>query len=195
MVMKLVAQQAHRSGLALSDGSLLSELLGMPSELVITRFRGARIQVLAAHAPERRADHLPTPEPVTDPFHLELLSGSGEAPEWPRPVVLHAVVEARTDPLLAVRHASRWASYAARVAVVPQARLNARALLEAGLLGVWVVAATDDRKLSIAAPGERGPAVGSVRGLAHRLLDELVWAAMIANAESSLRAATPAATE
>ena len=166
----------------------------MPSELVITRFRRARIQVLAARAPGARADRLPAPAPVTDPVHLELLSGSGEAPEWPRPVVLHAVVEARTDPLLAVRHASRWASYAARVAVVPRARLNDRALLEAGLLGVWVVAAADDGKLQIAVPGERGPAEGSVRGLAHRLLDELIWAAMIADAGGSPREATPAAT-
>src|ERR1700722_7484315 len=116
MTMKLAVQRPQRSGLALSDGSQLPELMGMPSELVIVKFRGARIQVLAARV-SPWADRLPAPKPVTDAFHLELLSGSGEAPDWPQPVVLHAVIEARSDPLLAVRHASRWASYAARVAV------------------------------------------------------------------------------
>lgn len=194
MVMKLAVGQPHSSGLALPDGSLLSELLGMPSELVTIGFRGARIQVLAAQDPAARVERTAAPGPVTDPLHLELLSGSGEAPGWRRPVMLHAVIEWRADPALAVRNASRWASYAARVAVVPQERLNDRALLEAELRGVWVVVVSDGGELRIVVQGERGPAEGSMRGLAHRLLDELIWAAMVAKAETAPPAATSAAT-
>jgi hypothetical protein len=190
MVMKLAVRRSQRSGLAFSDGSLLSELLGMPSKLVTTSFRGARIQVLAAQHPTGRVDRPVAPEPVTDPLHLELLSGSGEAPGWRSPVVLHAVIEPRADPALAVRKASRWASYAARVAVVPQERLNDRTLLEAKLRGVWVVVVDEHGEMRIAAPGERGPVKGSVRGLAHRLLDELVWAAMLARAGTAAPTAT-----
>jgi len=116
---------------------------------------------------------------VTDPLRLELLTGSGEAPDWPRPVVLGAVIEALADPVMAVQRASRWASYAARVAVVPAARLDDQALLEAQLRGVWVVAADASGHCVVAVEGERSAAPGSVRGLAHRLLDELAWEALL----------------
>lgn len=116
--------------------------------------------------------------PVTDPCHLELLSGSGQAPEWVRPVLLQAVVESRSNPMLAVQRASRWASYSARVAVVPQARLNDRALLEAQLRGVWLVAVSAPGQFQVAVAGERMSVAGSVRGLDHRLLDELAWEAL-----------------
>lgn len=138
-----------------------------------------RVRVLAEHDLAGQRLRGGAPEPVTDPLRLELLTGSGEAPGWPRPVVLGAVIEAFPDPVVAVQRASRWASYAARVAVVPQARLNDRALLEAQLRGVWVVAADASGRFAVAAEGERAAAPGSARGLAHRLLDELAWAALL----------------
>ena len=115
---------------------------------------------------------------MTDPLHLELLSGAGEAVHWRRPVLLQAVIESRSDPVLAVQRASRWASYSARVAVVPKGRLNDRALLEARLRGVWVVVRGELGQLQIAMVGERMSTAGSLRGLSHRLLDELIWEAL-----------------
>lgn len=156
----------------------MSALLGMPGELVTTTFRGSKIIVLVA--PDHTAQGLRGPVgPVTDPFSLELLSGHGEAPNWPSPVVLHAIVEARADPLLAVTRASRWASYAARVAVVLADRLSQRALLEAQLRGVWVIAASTMGQAWLEVHGEEGPTAGAIRGLAHRWLDELLWAEMM----------------
>ena len=80
--------------------------------------------------------------------------------------------------MLAVQRASRWASYSARVAVVPEARFNDRALLEARLRGVWVATASGSGQLQIVLTGERTSVAGSERGLAHRLLDELIWEAL-----------------
>ena len=116
---------------------------------------------------------------MTDLLRLELLTGSGEAAAWPRPVLLGAVIEAFADPVMAVQRASRWASYAARVAIVPVARLDDKALLEAQLRGVWVVTADTAGRLAVAAEGEAAAAAGSSRGLAHRLLDELTWEALL----------------
>lgn len=176
--MKLAVRQLQRSDQALYDGAVLSGILGMSGKVVVLGFRGARIRVLAAENPEGQRARPAKAEPVTDPLHLELLSGLGEAPDWPRPVLLHAIIETRSDPVLAVQRASRWASYSARVAVVPRTRLNERALLEAQLRGVWVVAASAPAKFHVALAGERTPTAGSVRGLAHRLLDELIWEAL-----------------
>lgn len=178
VVMKLAVRQLQRSDQELYNGGVLSDLLGVSGKVVILRFRGARIRVFAAENPEGQHARSAVAEPVTDPLHLELLSGLGEAPDWPRPVFLHAIIETRSDPVLAVQRASRWASYSPRVAVVPQVRLSERALLEAQLRGVWVVAASAPGKFHVALAGERAPAAGSVRGLAHRLLDELVWEAL-----------------
>ena len=193
MVMKLAVRQTRSSGLALCDESLLPGLLGMPSELVTVSFRAARVHVLASLALDGEMVRVGAPAPVTDPLHLELLSGPGEAPGWQRPATVHAVIEARTNPVLAVQSASRWASYAARVAVVPQSRLNDKVLLEAQLRGVWLVTANESGCLEVAAVGERGPAEGSVRGLPHRLLNELVWAALIARDPKAEAAATRSA--
>jgi hypothetical protein len=124
---------------------------------------------------------------------LELLSGTREAPDWHRPVSLQAIIETRSDALLAVQQASRWASYSARVAVVPQARLDDRALLEARLRGVWVVAASTSGKFQIAVHGENTAAAGSTRGLVHRMLDELIWEAL-RDQETSTTAVRSAAT-
>jgi hypothetical protein len=150
----------------------------MSGKVVILRFRGAKIQVIAADNLEGQRARSAGAEPVTDPLHLELLTGSGEAPDWPRPVLLRAIIETRSDPMLAVQRASRWASYSARVAVVPCSRLNDRVRLEARLRGVWVVAANASGQLQTVVAGERTSVAGSVRGLAHRLLDELIWEAL-----------------
>jgi hypothetical protein len=179
VVMTLAIRRPQRLELGFSDSLLLPDLLCMPGKLVILSFRGTRIQVLAAHDFEGSRLRSDAPGPVTDPFQLELLTGSGEAPGWRRPVVLRAVLETCLDPVLAVQRASRWASYAARVAVVPQARLSSRAVLEAQLRGVWVVTTGTPGEFQLAAIGERAPVAGSVRGLAHRLLDELIWEALL----------------
>jgi hypothetical protein len=177
--MTLAVRQSRQLDLVLSDAELLPGLLGMGRQVPIPDFRGARVRVLAEldRAGRRLRDE--EPRPVTDPLRLELLTGSGEAPDWPRPVVLGAVIEALADPVMAVQRASRWASYAARVAVVPAARLDDQALLEAQLRGVWVVAADASGHCVVAVEGERSAAPGSVRGLAHRLLDELAWEALL----------------
>lgn len=192
--MKLAVRQMNRSGQALSNVSLLPELLGMPSELVKVAFRGTQVQLLAAPLLGSLTSRPSAPMPVTDPLHLELLSGSGEAPDWRRPVMVHAIIEARVDAALAVRRASRWASYAARVAVVPHARLNDKARLEAQLRGVWLVTADEQGNLGVDTAGERGQVEGSARGLPHRLLDELAWAALQAVGVSTEAAAKPSAT-
>jgi hypothetical protein len=148
----------------------------MPGRLVTVTFRGTRVRVLAEHDRAAQRARPAAPRPVPDLPHLELLTGAGVAPDWPRPVVLHAAIEARADPLLAVQRASRWASYAARVAVVTGQPLSDEVLLEAWLRGVWVIARVRGGRLMVAAAGQRGPAAGSARGLPHRLLDELIWA-------------------
>jgi hypothetical protein len=183
--MKLAARRSQRSDLAFSDGKLLSDLLSMPGRLVIVSFRGTRLRVLAADDVEGQRVRSAAVEPVTDPLHLELLTGTGEATAWRRPVALQAVVESRSDPALAVQRASRWASYAARVAVVPNARLNDQALLEARLRGVRVVTVGAPGQFQVAAVGESAATAGSVRGLAHRLLDELVWEALLTEDKAS----------
>lgn len=166
----------------------------MGHQVPIPDFRGTRLRVLAEHDLAGQRRRALAPEPVTDPLRLELLTGSGEAPGWPRPVVLGSVVEAFPDPVVAVQRASRWASYAARVAVVPLVRLNDRALLEAQLRGVWVVTADASGRFEVAAEGERMAVPGSARGLAHRLLDELAWAALLRKDAAPPRAVRSAAT-
>ncbi|MGP4027164.1 hypothetical protein [Actinomadura sp. 3N407] len=116
---------------------------------------------------------------MTDLLHLELLTGIGPAPWWPRPVRMYATITYRKDPLRAVQRASRWASYSARVAVTPRARIGDRALVEAHARGVWLIGREEDTEiLRVVSPGERGAAPGSKHGLAHRLLDELIWEAL-----------------
>jgi hypothetical protein len=192
--MKLATQRSQCTDLALCEEMTLAGLLGMPNKFVILSFRGTRIRVIAAENPAGQRARLAAAEPVTDPLHLELLTGSGEAPDWPRPVLLQAIIETRSDPVLAVQRASRWASYCARVAIVPQARLNDRALLEARLRGVWVVTAGASGQLQVAVSGERAAAAGSVRGLVHRLLDELIWEALREQKHASTVAVRSAAT-
>lgn len=191
--MKLATRKQH-SDLVLSGHDMLPELLGMSGISVVLTFRGTRILVIATDNLEGQRARSSAAEPVTDPLHLELLSGSGEAPGWHRPVLLQAVIESRSDPVVAVQRASRWASYSARVAVVPQTRLNDRALLEARLRGVWVVVSNELGQLQMAMAGERTSAAGSVRGLSHRLLDELIWAALRKQKSASTAAARSAAT-
>ena len=135
----------------------------MSGKLLILSFRGSRIRVLAERCPEGQGARPGSAVPVTDPVQLELLTGVGEAPDWPRPVSLKAIVEARSDPVLAVQHASRWASYGARVAVVPKAGLNEQALLEARLRGVWLIAVSGPGRFEVAVTGETGPVAGSSR--------------------------------
>lgn len=176
--MTLAVRQSRQLDLVLSDAELLPGLLGMGYQVPIPDFRGTRVRVLAEHDLAGQCLRAGAPEPVTDPLRLELLTGSGEAPDWPRPVVLGAVIEALPDPVMAVQRASRWASYAARVAVVPAVRLDDQTLLEAQLRGVWVVTVDMSGRCAVAVEGECTAAQGSVRGLAHRLLDELVWEAL-----------------
>jgi hypothetical protein len=192
--MKQAIRQRQRFDLAVSHWMDLPDLLGMPGKVVKLSFRGARIRVLAAENPMGLRARPAMTEPVTDPCQLELLSGPGEASDWPRPVSMQAIIEVGSDPLAVVQRASRWASYCARVAIAPSARLNDQALLEAQLRGVWLLLTSTSSQLQVAMIGEQTAAAGSVRGLAHRLLDELVWEALSASAKAPKTAVRPAAT-
>jgi hypothetical protein len=192
--MKLAVQQSQHSDLVAPELMALPGLLGMPEKLVTLCFRGVRIRAIAADNPVGQRARRTAPEPVTDPLQLELLTGSGEAPHWPRPVLLKAMIEARSDSVLAVQRASRWASYSARVAIVPAARLSDRALLEAQLRGVWIVTAGPSGRYQVVESGERGAVAGSVRGLIHRLLDEAIWEALRKQQPASTIAVRSAAT-
>lgn len=194
MVMKLAMRQLQQSDLVLRCAAELPSLLSMSGKVVMLSFRGTRIRVLADESPGGVCLRLGVAEPVTDPSQLELLSGSGEAPDWPRPVLVQAIIEAGSDSTTVVQRASRWASYCARVAVVPRVRLNDRALLEAQLRGVWVLSTGASRHLEVAQVGERTATAGSVRGLAHRLLDELIWEALRESANARTPTARPVAT-
>jgi hypothetical protein len=156
----------------------VAALIGVPGHVVTVAFRGHRCTVIADPVPRGHSRRPPRcREPVTDVLSLELVSGSGEQPDWPRPMRLHAVIEAGWDALRTVHRASRWASYAARVAVVPQERVTERACLEAALRGVWIITAGTPSWVVVT--GQSGPVTGAARGLLHRLLDEIVAEALL----------------
>ena len=173
--MKLINRRQQPSGLVFPDQDELEGLLAMSGKLLILSFRGSKVRVLAEQHPAGQRARPGSAVPVTDLVQLELLTGVAEAPDWPRPVSLRAIIEARSDPVLAVQQASRWASYSARVAIAPKAALNDQALLEARLRGVWLITVSGPRRFEVAVTGETGPVAGSARGLSHRLLDELIW--------------------
>ncbi|MCA1673845.1 MAG: hypothetical protein LC799_17130 [Actinobacteria bacterium] len=167
------------------------DLLGLPGQPVAISFRGRSCVVVAE--PRAESLKLGAPglrQPITDPVNLELISGSGEQASWAYPVHLHAVVESGNNAVRIVQRVSRWASYAARVAVVPASRLTEVARLEAELRGVWLVSAGNPNRIAV--PGERGPVAGAVHGLLHRLLHEVVAEALQARADASadVRSAT-----
>ena len=148
-------------------------LMGLPGQAVTVAFRGRCCTAVAEKQPGSQAGRPARyHEPITDVVSLELISGSGEQTSWPRPVHLHAMIEIGRDGVRTVQRASRWASYAARVAVVPEERLSEEVMLEASLRGVWVIAA--GRSTWVAVSGQQGPVDGATRGLLHRLLDEVV---------------------
>lgn len=151
-------------------------LLGLPGRPVTVVFRGRSCTVVAEQQPDSSGRPPEYREPITEILSLELVSGQGEQPDWPRPVCLHAIIETGRDALRTVHRASRWASYAARVAVVPEERLTEQACLEASLRGVWVI--VTGQSLQVAVSGQWGPATGAARGLLHRLLDEVVAEAL-----------------
>ncbi len=143
-------------------------LLGAPGRVCTVRFQGKAVTAVAEL--DRSAHEVLHREPITDLLALELVSGSGKNLEWARPVTVQAIVVAGRDPVRAVQRASRWASYASRVAIVPADRISEHAMAEAALRGVWLVVA--GRTVQIASAGEVGPAPGSSRGL----LDEVILA-------------------
>jgi len=192
--MNAVGERRDPAGLGIPTEAELSALVGMTGRLVTVTFRDTRVCVLAGHDRVAQRTRDLARHPITDLLHLELLSGTAEdPPDWVRPVALHAVIETRRDPLLAVQRASRWASYAARIAVVAEERLTEKVLLEAELLGVWMVAASAARRFHVVAAGQRGPVADSGRGFFHRLLDELIWAELD-RSDTVTQAVTPAAT-
>lgn len=156
----------------------VAALIGLPGQAVTVSFRGRRCTVLAQLRPTGLACRpLHCREPITDVMSLELVSGSGQAPDWPRPVDLHALIETGRDALRTVQRASRWASYAARVAVVPAERVTERACLEASLRGVWIITVGEPSRVVVT--GESGPVTGARRGVVHRWLDEIVAQALL----------------
>lgn len=148
-------------------------LVGMPGRVVAVRFRGRRCTALA----ELRSQEAGCGAPITDVVSLELISGSGDQPNWTGHARVHALIETGHDALRTVHRASRWASYAARVAVVPGDRVTEQACLEASLRGVWLIAADEGPRVAVA--GQRGAVAGAARGPLHRLLDELVAAQLM----------------
>lgn len=180
-----------REGLsAAAEG--VTRLLGLPGQLVEVGFRGRGCAVVAEPDPAGLASRPAGYEaPVTDLMHLELASGSGQESVWPRPVRLHVVVEAGRDPLRALTRASRWASYAGRVAVVPAERVDDRVRLEASLRGIWLVSAGE--RFTLAVAGEHGPVTGAAQGLTHRLFDEVVYAALDTSGVPEVGASRPGA--
>jgi hypothetical protein len=182
-VMISETEHVYEAGATAGAGAVLAEpvaqLLEASGHCVTLRFRGEPVTVVAEIDPAGVARrHGP---PMTDPMHLELATGIGPAPWWPRPVRLHAVITHRKDPVRAVRRASRWASYSARAAVAPASRVDDRALVEAQARGVWMIGYQESGVTSarLMAPGETGPSAGAERGLAHRLLDELIWQTLL----------------
>jgi hypothetical protein len=156
------------------------DLLELPGQPVNITFRGRSCVAVA----EPRVDMLwlrphRYRQPITDLVQLELLSGSGEQTNWAYPVELQAIVESGNNAMRTVQRASRWASYATRVAVVAGDRLTEDSHLEAELRGVWLVGAGNPNRVSVA--GERGPVSGAARGLLHRLLHEVVAEALLAS--------------
>jgi hypothetical protein len=165
---------AHSRGL---DAAVheVPRLLGMPGEPVTVVFRGRCCTVIADQQPQRPQGYR---KPITEIINLELISGHGEETDWSPPVRLHAIIETGRDALRTVHRASRWASYAARVAVIPEERLTEQACLEASLRGIWVIAT--GRSSRVAVTGQRGLTTGAARGLLHRLLYEVVAEALAA---------------
>lgn len=168
---RLANGRARELAAAVDD---VPDLLGLPGQLVTVSFRGRRCTAVAEQqcADELSGRPAKFQGPITDVVSLELISGSGEQPSWVSLARVHAIIETGRDAVRTVHRASRWASYAARVAVVPEDRLTEEACLEASLRGVWVVAAGDSARVAVS--GQRGAVRGSARGLLHRLLDEVV---------------------
>ena len=167
----------HNPGVAVPFASALAaavadlpRVLRVPGRLVTAVFRDRACTAIAEVGTQ-----LARP-PLTDIVALELASGAAENTAWTRPIRLHAVVEAGCGPARVLARASRWASYAARVAVLPDDRITDTVLLEAALRGIWVVAAGGSTRVRLV--GEDGPVAGSSRGLQHRLLDEIVAAGL-----------------
>lgn len=150
----------------------VTTLMGVSGQAVTVSFRGQRCTAVAQLFDPHTDRTSKGRVPVTDVLNLELISGSGEQPDWPRSIQLHAVIEIGRDAVRTVHRASRWASYAARVAIVPEERLTEQACLEAWLRGVWLITAGESSRVAVL--GERGPVTGAARGLLHRLLDEIV---------------------
>ena len=159
----------------------------MPGSVCRVRLQGTSVTVVAGLDESVAGGR----EPITEELALELASGSDQNPTWPRPVAIHAVVVTGQDATRTVRRVSRWASYTSRVAVVPSERLSDGARVEAMLRGIWLVAT--GRPPQIVIHGEAGPTPGSERGLRHRLLDELVFEALIGERVTS-RKVKPAAS-
>jgi hypothetical protein len=157
-------------------GRAVSALLGLEGSVRTVRWCGEQVTVVARVLDGERGDESRWREPIIDVVSLEIASGSGQNDTWPRPIALEAVVVTGRDAVRTVQRASRWASYGTRVAVVPKDRASEMAMLEAQLRGVWLLAGEDPAV--VVSPGEVGPAAGSARGLLHRLLDELVFAAL-----------------
>ncbi|MGW5716088.1 hypothetical protein ACWEVP_07970 [Amycolatopsis sp. NPDC003865] len=171
---------AHKSELAVGDELArsgldeLPTLLGSTGEVLTVRFRSQAVTVIARGEPSAGGE--PARQPLTDVVALELATEGPDAAAWPRPVAIDAVVVTGRDPVRTVKRASRWASYATRVAIVPPERISNQALVEANFQGVWLLAAGEQLEVRVA--GERGATPGSCRGLFHRLLDEVVFAAL-----------------
>jgi len=184
MNVKMITAASGRAALTAAV-SVVPGLLNVPGQACTVRLRGQSLTVIAELAESGLGLGARRRDPITDVLALELASGSGQNVDWPRPVALHAVVVAGQDAVRTVQRASRWASYASRVAVVPAERVSDHVRAEASLRGVWLVAA--DQPPSVVSAGEIGPTPGSERGLLHRLLDEVVLDVLVRKYPSPAR--------
>jgi hypothetical protein len=164
------ARSTAQAGLVAAVGEL-PRLMDVPGRVVGVMFRGRPCTLLAQRV---------APAYAAGSDAVEALEAAGAAAGSGHglPVQVHAAIEAGRDPVRVLARASRWASYAARVAVVPQERVSDVVLLEASLRGIWVVGAGVGQRPQVCSVGELGPTPGSVSGPHHRALYDLVAAVL-----------------
>lgn len=152
----------------------IREATGADGDPVQFQFRGRAVRGLASiTACAAARQNGPYPRPITDLVNLELVLLTDSHPSVAgSPAELSVAVEAFRTASIAIHHASRWASYCTRVAVVAPGSLRSRDALEAQCRGIWVL----DSEGQVLVNGHVGRWPDSRSGILHRLLAEYLWA-------------------
>lgn len=151
------------------------EITGAAGDVVEFAFRGDYVRGIAclngAEVDARKAG--PYPRPIIDLTNFDLVLNTQPGPEgWIEPAELQVAVVPRQVPLAAINHASQWASWCTRVAVVPcGVTLNEKVAFAAQTRGVWVVTSGG----VVLVNGHHGCWPSSGRGFLHSLLAEALW--------------------